>query len=108
VFDTALALVNMKYIRKNAAKLTQQILERQMSVRKQLSVTCYSLIVPIEMPDNEYTQYMQKGLMAQGYLVGAIRQPTVAKPMMRVILNLSVSTKKIRHVLALISHNKVQ
>ena len=108
VFDTALALVNIKYIRKNAAKLNKEILERQTAVRKQLGIICHSLIVPIEMPDNEHTQYMQKGLMSQGYLVGAIRQPTVKKPMMRVILNLSVDTKKIRHVLALISHNKVQ
>ena len=108
VFDTALALVNMKYIRKNASKLSREILERQMAVRKQLGIICHSLIVPIEMPDNEHTQYMQKGLMSQGYLVGAIRQPTVKKPIMRVILNLSVSTKKIRHALALISHNKVQ
>jgi len=108
VFDTALALVNMKYIRKNASKLSREILERQTAVRKQLGIICHSLIVPIEMPDNEHTQYMQKGLMSQGYLVGAIRQPTVKKPIMRVILNLSVDTKKIRHVLALISHNKVQ
>ncbi len=108
VFDTALALVNIKYIRKNDSKLNREILERQMAVRKQLDIICHSLIVPIEMPDNEHTQYMQKGLMSQGYLVGAIRQPTVKKPIMRVILNLSVSTKKIRHVLALISHNKVQ
>ena len=50
---------------------------------------------------------MQKGLVSQGYLVGAIRQPTVEKPIMRVILNLGVSVKKIRHALALISHNKV-
>ena len=108
VFDTALALVNMRYIRKNSSKLSKAILERQMAVRKQLGMICHSLIVPIEMPDNEHTQYMQKGLMSQGYLVGAIRQPTVKKPIMRVILNLSVSTKKIRHALALISHNKVQ
>ena len=108
VFDTALALVNMKYIRKNSSKLSKAILERQMAVRKQLGIICHSLIVPVEMPDNEHTQYMQKGLMSQGYLVGAIRQPTVKKPIMRVILNLSVDTKKIRHVLALISHNKVQ
>ncbi len=108
VFDTALALVNMKHIRKNANKYRKKILERQMMVRKVLSVNCQSLILPMEMPSNERTQFMQKGLMAQGYLVGAIRQPTVEKPIMRVILNLSVSTKKIRHALALISHNTVQ
>ena len=108
VFDTALALVNVKHIRKNAEKYRKKILERQIAVRKQLGITCQSLIVPIEMPSNEHALFVQKGLMAQGYLVGAIRQPTVAKPIMRVILNLSVSIKKIRHALALISHNSVQ
>jgi len=108
VFDTALAYVNMKHIRKNAEKYRKKILERQVMARKVLGVQCQSLILPIEMPNNEHTQFMQKGLMAQGYLVGAIRQPTVEKPMMRVILNLSVATKKIRHVIALISHNTVE
>ena len=108
VFDTALAYVNLKYIRKNATKFNQQILERQMLVRKELNVISHSLIVPMEMQDNEHTQMVQKGLMAQGYLVGAIRQPTVEKPIMRVILNLNVSLQKLRHVLALIRHNSVQ
>jgi len=108
IFDTALALVNVRYIRKHATKYAQQILERQMNVREQLGVSCPSLIVPIEMPDNEHALFVQDGLISQGYLVGAIRQPTVEKPMMRLILNLSVSMKKIRHALALISHNKVQ
>ena len=62
----------------------------------------------MEIPDNEQTLFIQKGLMSQGYLVGAIRQPTVKKPIMRVILNLSVSVQKIKHVLALIRHNTVQ
>jgi len=108
IFDIALAYVNMKHIRKNAEKYRKKILERQMMVRKVLGVQYHSLILPMEMPNNERTQWMQKGLMAQGYLVGAIRQPTVQKPMMRVILNLSVSTKKIRHAIALISHNTIE
>ena len=108
VFDTALALVNMEHIRKNAAKYTKKILARQLLVRKFLGIHCQSLIVPMEMLNNEETLFMQKGLMEQGYLVGAIRQPTVEKPIMRVILNLGVSTKKIQHVLALIRHNTVQ
>lgn len=108
VFDTALALVNVEHIRKNAEKYAKKILERQTAVRKDMGITCQSLIVPIEMPSNEHALYVQKGLMAQGYLVGAIRQPTVKKPIVRVILNLSVSTQKIRHALALVSHNAVQ
>ncbi len=108
VFDTALALVNIEHIRENTVKYTKKILKRQMAVTKQLGIHCKSLIVPMEMLNNEQALFVQKGLMAQGYLVGAIRQPTVEKPIMRVILNLGVSTQKIRHVLALIRHNSVQ
>jgi 8-amino-7-oxononanoate synthase len=107
VFDTALALVNVKHIRKNAEKYREKILARQMIVKKDLGTECQSLIVPIEMPSNEHALFVQKGLMAQGYLVGAIRQPTVEKPIIRLILNVNVSLQKIRHALALISHNKV-
>lgn len=108
VFDTALALVNAKHIRKNAVKYSKKIVERQLIVKKQLGIECKSLIVPMAMPNNEQTLFVQKGLMSQGYLVGAIRQPTVETPIMRVILNLGVSAQKIRHVLALIRHNTVQ
>ncbi len=108
VFDTALALVNVKHVRKNAERYRKKILERQIMVRQEQGTECPSLILPIEMPSNDETLWMQKGLISQGYLVGAIRQPTVEKPIMRVILNLGVSLEKTRHVIALINHNKVQ
>jgi len=108
VFDTALALVNMKHIQKNAKKYRKKIEKRQAMVRHMLEVACESLIVPIVMPDNASTVEMQKELMEDGYLVGAIRQPTVEKPIMRVIVNVGVGMKKIIHVLALIRHNTVQ
>lgn len=73
-----------------------------------MDVEIKSLILPVEMESNEFALFMQEGLMGQGYLVGAIRQPTVKKPILRVILNLSVPLKKLKHVLALIRHNTVQ
>jgi 8-amino-7-oxononanoate synthase len=108
VFDTALALVNIEHIQKQAKKYRKKIKVRQEVVEDFLKQEISSLIVPLIMPNNAHTQFMQKGLMSQGYLVGAIRQPTVEKPIMRVILNINVSVKKIKHVLALIRHNTVQ
>ena len=108
VFDTALAYVNVKHVRKNATKYHKKILKREMLVQKEFGMPCESLIVPIEMPDNKQTLLVQKALMQRGYLVGAIRQPTVKKPIMRVILNLNVPIEKIRDVLVHISHNTVQ
>jgi len=108
VFDTALALVNMKYIQKNVKKYRKNIDKRQKMVTQMLGVKCESLILPIVMPDNASTQGMQKELVEDGYLVGAIRQPTVKKPIMRLILNVGVGMKKIMHTIALIRHNTVQ
>ncbi len=108
VFDTALAYVNMRYIQKNAKKLRKRIVERQVIAEQESGVVCESLILPIEVPNNDFARFMQQGLMEQNYLVGAIRQPTVTHPILRVILNTKVSTNKLRHLLRLISVNLVQ
>jgi 8-amino-7-oxononanoate synthase len=108
VFDTALALVNLEHIQKRAKEYRKKIKKRQLIVEKTLGIECKSLILPIEMKSNDFAIYMQKGLMSNNYLVGAIRQPTVSKPILRVILNLAISRKKLRHLLALISLNTVQ
>jgi len=108
VFDTALALVNIKHIQKNVTKYRKKIQKRQAMASSMLDKPCESLIVPIEMPDNASTQEMQQELIEYGYLVGAIRQPTVEKPIMRLILNVGVGMKKIIHTLALIRENSVQ
>jgi 8-amino-7-oxononanoate synthase len=108
LFDTALAYVNMRHIQKKSSRYAKMILERQIIMRKEFDLLTMSLILPIEVQNNEDTLWMQEGLKEQGYLVGAIRQPTVKKPIMRVILNTSVSLDKIRHTIALIRHNLVQ
>jgi 8-amino-7-oxononanoate synthase len=108
VFDTALALVNLEYIQKHAKKYRKKIDKRQAIASHMLEKNCESLIVPIEMPDNLSTQSMQQELIEYGYLVGAIRQPTVDKPIMRLILNVGVGMKKIIHTIALIRENSVQ
>jgi 8-amino-7-oxononanoate synthase len=108
VFDTALALINLEQIQKKTKQYRKKMIKRQKMVKKFLGIECQSLILPMVMPTNEHTQFIQRGLMEQGYLVGAIRQPTVKKPMMRVILNVNVPMKMIKHALALISHNTLE
>jgi 8-amino-7-oxononanoate synthase len=108
VFDIALAWVNMKLISKHTKKFRTKILKRQMMAELMLGRVCESLIVPIMMPNNSASIEMQNELIEYGYLVGAIRQPTVEKPIMRMILNVHVSMKEIVHTLALIRENSVQ
>jgi 8-amino-7-oxononanoate synthase len=94
-------------MRKNSETLTDEIVMRQTIINRDLGLDIKGLIVPIDMPNNEHTLFVQKGLIDQGYLVGAIRQPTVEKPIIRFIPSLNTSRQKIRHALALIKHNKV-
>ncbi|RUM70392.1 MAG: pyridoxal phosphate-dependent aminotransferase family protein [Sulfurovum sp.] len=108
VFDTALAQVNIEHIQKHTKKYRKKILKRQRLVEKILEKNCESLICPIVLPNNASTLNMQKKLIAQGDLVGAIRQPTVKKPILRVILNVSVPLGKIKDILVQIRDKTVQ
>ena len=51
VFDTALALVNMRYIQLHAKKYRKRIDKRQEMASLMLDKPCESLIVPVKMPD---------------------------------------------------------
>jgi 8-amino-7-oxononanoate synthase len=99
VFDTALALVNLKYILKHKNRLYKKIQKRKNLIKDILQIETNSLIVPIEQASNKQTKELQKELLNKGYLVGAIRQPTVEKPIIRLIPRLGVGTKELKKVL---------
>ena len=85
VMDTALALVNIEYVSQNSLQLYAEIELRQTIVQEMLDFKLASLILPIVMPTNAMSLSSQKHLETKGYLVGAIRQPTVEKPILRII-----------------------
>jgi 8-amino-7-oxononanoate synthase len=93
VFDTALALVNIKHVAKKAAKYHGKIAERRKLVEEHLGVKTPSLIVTLKQSGNTEVIQLQKKLMEQGFLLGAIRQPTVDQPIIRLIPRLGVSLK---------------
>ncbi|MCH9741242.1 MAG: pyridoxal phosphate-dependent aminotransferase family protein [Epsilonproteobacteria bacterium] len=99
VFDTALALVNIEKVSNKSEKFKKEIEERQAIVKKITGVELKSLILPIPVPDNAMTQRLQQALIVKGYLVGAIRQPTVEKPILRVIPRLGSSKKALKSLL---------
>ncbi len=102
VFDTALALVNLKYIQKKGIILSEKLAKRRKAVKKILRLNTISQIVPIIQPSNSGVKELQNRLMQEGFLVGAIRQPTVEKPIIRLIPRLGVSVKKLQRVLILL------
>ena len=64
-----------------------------------LDLETKSLILPIEIGDNKKVMEIQEELIRKGYLVGAIRQPTVSKAIVRVIIKLDIKMKDLEMVL---------
>ena len=95
VIDTALALVNIEHVSKNSKKYAKRIKKRQNIIQKELNIEIKSLILPLEMPSNKATIMKQKELIEKKILVGAIRQPTVSKPILRIIPRLGSSKKQL-------------
>jgi len=95
VIDTALALVNIEQVAKDSQNYYKKIKERHQIVKDKLNITMESLILALPMPSNEATITMQQQLIKEGFLIGAIRQPTVAHPILRVIPRLGSSKQNL-------------
>ena len=102
VFDTALALVNIEHISKKADKYHRLIDKRRQLVRSKLGISSPSLIVAVQYSGNSEVIHLQEKLIKNGFIVGAIRQPTVSQPIIRLIPRTNVSKKDIRRALELL------
>ncbi len=90
LFDTLLGHHALEHILNHAAALRAAIARRQELIETHLGLTCKGLIVPIEIGNNQKVMEIQQRLLESGILVGAIRQPTVEKAIIRVIARLGV------------------
>jgi len=102
LFDIALAYENFKTIQKKKKNIKKRISSFQKNVHKKLKIEASSLIVPIVINDNEKVMTIQKELLKKGYLIGAIRQPTVQKAIIRLILKIDNKNKDLEKVLDII------
>jgi len=99
VIDTALALENLELIRSEAPKLRKQIVKRERTVREIIGIEMNALILPLPVPSDSDALRLQKLLMEEGYLVGAIRRPTVSHPILRIIPRLGTPKKALKKML---------
>lgn len=99
VIDTTLALVNIDYVAKNHAILSSEIKKRQRVIKEICNITSESLIIPIKVANNAMTLAYQEKLESKGYLIGAIRQPTVNEPILRIIPRLGSSVEALQSML---------
>lgn len=102
LFDTAQALQALKYIYKKRKKLKQKINEKLNIIQSYLGIKSKSLIIPILVNDNKKVLEIQNILKEKGFLVGAIRQPTVKNAIIRLIAKTDVSNKDLITVCSLI------
>ena len=89
LFDIALSYFNLKYMIKNSKKIAKKIAKMQKATKDILQIQTNSLIVPIKIKDNKRVLELQNELRQRGFDVGAIREPTVKEPILRVILRIS-------------------
>jgi 8-amino-7-oxononanoate synthase len=102
LFDIALAYENFKLIQKRKKRLRKKILRRQQLIKKHLDIDTSSMIIPIVINDNRKVLDIQNKLLKNGYLVGAIRQPTVKQAIIRLILRTNNTNFHLKKVLKLI------
>lgn len=98
LFDTALGEESLNYIVNNTVELKRKIKACQRVIKEELNIEAMSLIIPIEISDNKKVIQIQKELRKSGFLVGAIRQPTVKSAIIRLIAKIDVDPEILRKV----------
>ncbi len=102
LFDTALGYQALLKLESQYQQLKQEIQQRQALVEKILGIKVEGLIVAVVIDDNRKVVEIQKELLDQGYIVGAIRQPTVSKAIIRLIARVGVSLENLEKVCRLV------
>ena len=108
LFDIELAHTNLNYINKNSKKISKKISKYQKLVKNILGIKIDGLILPINIGNNKKVIDIQRSLLQNNYLVGAIRQPTVNKAILRIILKLDIKKSKIKNLLKIIKKGKYE
>ena len=106
LFDIALGLISFRYIINNKTNIKNQIIKQHTLVKDILNINTPSLILPIEINDNKKVIEIQKDLIKECFLIGAIRQPTVKKAILRIILKLDINIQTTTKMLKLLANVK--
>lgn len=96
LFDTLLGHHALRYIQNNTCVLRSEIQARQSIVNEIVGIKVEGLIVPVLVKDNRKVMAIQKELLLENLLVGAIRQPTVPAAIIRFIARLGLDEKAFR------------
>ncbi len=96
LYDTLLAHNSLVYIQENCERLKDDIKSRQKIIYEELGIKVDGLIVPVLVNDNKKVIEIKNELKSLGFAVGAIRQPTVKKAIIRLIARLGENESELR------------
>lgn len=85
VFDIALAYEGFVYLQKNIKKFKNRIKKRKKKTKEILGLNLKSLILTVEVKDSLTALSLKEKLLQKGYIIGAIRPPTVKRAILRII-----------------------
>ncbi len=106
LFDIALGHESLKYIIKNKKELKQKIDLNLKTINDILNIDSNSLIIPINIGDNKRVLEIQEKLKNSGYLIGAIRQPTVKSAIIRLIAKIDIDNSSLVNVCKILKEIK--
>lgn len=93
LFDTLLGHKALEYILSNKEMLKEKIANKQQLFDFHFDIKKSGLIFPIEIGDNKKVVEIKNELLKNGFLIGAIRQPTVKKPIIRIIGRINIENE---------------
>jgi 8-amino-7-oxononanoate synthase len=95
LYDTLLAHKALLFMQEHKEEVKHAIALRQGIVEKKLGIATPSLIVPIVIGDNKKVVRIKEAMAQEGYSIGAIREPTVDKAIVRIIARLGQSAEEL-------------
>lgn len=107
LFDIALAHQGLLYVLRHKLKLKEEIAKRQEILEALLGYRIAGLIGAYKVSPTQDVLALQQRLIGKGFLVGAIRPPTVEKPILRIIPRLAHSEEELQILCSLIQQESV-
>ena len=102
IFDIALGNESLHHILTNTQTLKQRIQENLAVIKEELGIESQGLIIAYPIGDNKKVLEIQQSLKDVGFIVGAIRQPTVKSAIIRLIAKIDINTNDVRKVCKLL------
>lgn len=106
IFDIALGNEALNHILSNTPTLKQRIQENLDVIKEELGIESKGLIIAYPIGDNKKVLEIQQSLKDVGFIVGAIRQPTVKSAIIRLIAKIDIDTNDLQKVCRLLKDKK--